>query len=445
MRVLTKVVIEANYRVTDEGFVLYESVPIARIGPQVYGPGESAVPVGPEGFVIVDRPEAEVFRVETIESFNMKSLVDEHPPEDVNPRNWQRLTVGVVFNCRRGTGELRDTLVADILVTVDWAIKLILSGKRQLSCGYDADYVEMADGRYEQRDIIGNHVALVREGRCGERCSIHDEAPKELVMAKVVTVKGGWAKFRDSLTEAFKSKDEKKFHDAMSGVEEEEGEDTVTTTGDTHIHLGGTRDDSDYEARIKALEDMHAKTLEELKKLQEKVFGVEAEPTADAGNSEAEKAMEEEVDEDKRDEFKKTKDSAFFAESFQTTLAMAEIIAPGIHFPTFDSAQEKKKTFDSMCGLRRKALQVANNTPEGAAIIMGLRNGNPLTLDSLGKMGCGEVRATFLATGHAIKTRNQQQTRDTTKFQVVPPVGGSQRLTSDDVNKRNREFWAKQS
>ena len=58
-------------------------------------------------------------------------------------------------------------------------------GQKQLSCGY-AYKADMTPGTYEgepydgvMRDIVGNHVALVREGRAGADCAVGDASIEE--------------------------------------------------------------------------------------------------------------------------------------------------------------------------------------------------------------------------------------------------------------------------
>ena len=65
-------------------------------------------------------------------------------------------------------------MLADIIVRDPVVIDEIKSGaKRQISSGYSCTYVEK-DGKYYQKDIIGNHVALVQAGRAGNNVRIYD-------------------------------------------------------------------------------------------------------------------------------------------------------------------------------------------------------------------------------------------------------------------------------
>ena len=84
-------------------------------------------------------------------------------------------------NPRRGEGELKNFVVADLIVYDEETIADIEAGKREVSAGYNPDYLEVLDdngnvvpGVGEQANIIFNHLALVDRGRCGPRCSIGD-------------------------------------------------------------------------------------------------------------------------------------------------------------------------------------------------------------------------------------------------------------------------------
>lgn len=161
---------------TPEGFLVCHDVPIARTGLQIYSPDEVPVKPGPEGYVRIERYPEDVFRPETIRSFEGKPVVNEHPDDDVKPENYRDLVCGSIHHVRRGEGIEDDLLLADLLVMEAEAIADVLSGKREVSCGYDSKYEDLEPGRARQYDIIGNHVALVSSARCGPRCSIRDAA-----------------------------------------------------------------------------------------------------------------------------------------------------------------------------------------------------------------------------------------------------------------------------
>ena len=158
-----------------EGYLLCLNVPVARTGSQEYLPEE----LGLNGIepVPVYRPEEEVFSPETVASFEGMPVTNDHPPDGVDVSNIRALQKGHAHNVRRGSGEESDLLLADLIITDPALIDLILSGKREISCGYTYELCE-ENGQYIQRKIRGNHVAVVDAGRAGPRVSIKDNKPE---------------------------------------------------------------------------------------------------------------------------------------------------------------------------------------------------------------------------------------------------------------------------
>jgi len=167
-------------RLTPEGYLVCEGVPIARTGTQFYHEkeinrgGEIVVKGDADGVVRVQRTAEEVFRREAVSSFEGKPITIEHPPEFVTPANRKSYEVGHVQNCRRGTDGEEDLLLADLVVKDPHAIVLVNQQLPQLSTGYDANYVQDRPGHAVQTRIIANHVALVQRGRAGSRVAIRD-------------------------------------------------------------------------------------------------------------------------------------------------------------------------------------------------------------------------------------------------------------------------------
>ena len=156
-----------------EGYLLCLNVPVARTGTQEYLPEELNLSPGPSP-VPVYRPEEEVFSPETVASFEGMPVTNDHPPDGVDIENIRRLQRGHAHNVRRGTGNESDLLLADLIITDPVLIDAILGGKREISCGYTYELCE-ENGRYIQRKIRGNHIAVVDAGRAGPRVSIRDE------------------------------------------------------------------------------------------------------------------------------------------------------------------------------------------------------------------------------------------------------------------------------
>lgn len=76
-------------------------------------------------------------------------------------------------NVRRSSKE-KDLLLADLMIYDKQLIEEIENGKREVSCGYEYTCIDNEDGTYNQTEIRGNHVAVVEEGRAGNRVSIKD-------------------------------------------------------------------------------------------------------------------------------------------------------------------------------------------------------------------------------------------------------------------------------
>ncbi len=166
-----------NMTKTPEGYLICHNVPIARTGWQEYLPQEIGLPG--DGIVKVYRSEEEVFAQATIASFEGKPITDDHPAQDVRPDNIAAYGKGHAQNVRRGGGDLSDALLSDLVLTDPVLIAEVESGKREVSCGYECEYVNVA-GRYEQQAIRGNHIAIVEKGRAGGRIAIKDTKPNNM-------------------------------------------------------------------------------------------------------------------------------------------------------------------------------------------------------------------------------------------------------------------------
>ncbi|MBQ9210917.1 MAG: DUF2213 domain-containing protein [Clostridia bacterium] len=158
-----------------EGYLICLNVPVARTGTQDYLPSELGLPEPDVRLIPVHRPEEEVFSDACIASFEGMPVTDNHPsaPEGVTTENIRHLQKGHAMNIRRGVGADADLLLADLIITDPTLIQEVLDGKREISCGYTYT-LHQEEGNYIQREIRGNHIAVVDAGRAGPRVSIHD-------------------------------------------------------------------------------------------------------------------------------------------------------------------------------------------------------------------------------------------------------------------------------
>lgn len=172
--------ISPNQIETGEGFLICKNVPIARTGTQDYLGSELGLSGGDSGRIIaVIRSPDEVFSEAALASFEGKPVTNDHPPGLIGPDEVKTYEMGHAQNIRRGTGEWKDYMIADLHIHDRDLIDAIQNGKREISCGYECDYVKNEDGTYSQKNIRGNHVAVVDRGRAGKRAAILDSDKKE--------------------------------------------------------------------------------------------------------------------------------------------------------------------------------------------------------------------------------------------------------------------------
>lgn len=157
---------------TPEGYLICRDVPIARTGEMTYLSSELGLE-GPDRPVTVYRDPADVFDPDALASFEGKDVTSGHPAENVGPVNHAAYSRGHVQDVRReGNFVIADLLVKDACLISDIRNGVV----REVSCGYNCVYTPLADGRYKQTGIRGNHVAVVPRGRAGREVAIQDSA-----------------------------------------------------------------------------------------------------------------------------------------------------------------------------------------------------------------------------------------------------------------------------
>ena len=186
---------------TDEGFL---KVPgrVARTGIQDYLASELKLPGDPNRIVKVFRPEEEVFKDESLESYNHSDATNDHPSKLVDSKSFKEVTVGHVASKGVRDG---DFVLIDLIIKDAETIKLIESGKAELSAGYEAEYIKESgttdsgeDYEFIQRDIKINHVAVVNSARAGAMARIFDNNP-EVKLMKVTLDNGRAVEVEDAV------------------------------------------------------------------------------------------------------------------------------------------------------------------------------------------------------------------------------------------------------
>lgn len=169
--------ISDNMSLTPEGYLICKNVPIGRTGwMEYYGQELPSAFNEPYGSLCkVYRSPEELFSEATISSFEGKSVTNTHPTSNLDLDTTPMIERGHAQNVRRDD----DFLVADLFVKDAGLVSEIQNNlKREVSCGYDCSWHKIGDGKYEQKNIIGNHVAVVPNGRAGSKVAIHDSKPE---------------------------------------------------------------------------------------------------------------------------------------------------------------------------------------------------------------------------------------------------------------------------
>ena len=373
---------------TPEGFLVCHSVPICRTGMQEYLPQELGV-ADAGGALKVYREENEVFKDAAIASFEGKPVTDDHPPVGVDASNYASYTKGTVQNVRRGSGADEDKLICDLVVYDAALIAKIDAGKREISCGYECKYMERDDGAYCQKDIIGNHVAVVDEGRAGHEVSIRDAKAKPeggKQMAKKSILHRMFAAFaKDAETDEVR--------EAARAVDEAEGSKEPEVPAEEKA--------ADYKAVMDAVEALNAKVdalakstaqddepeaaeepakeTEAIDALEEELKSGEPVPTEDDGSEEESATVSPEaLEEDEEPASKAAEPQPAPAADKALALAVVRTMKP---FIAAMPAEQRKKASDALTRTLKKAMQteVTQPLPGGYGAFMRRKTADAVT------------------------------------------------------------------
>jgi hypothetical protein len=159
-----------KYELTPEGY-LRVWASIARTGIQHYTDADGSIRRE-------YRPEVEVASPESLASFAGKAITMEHPPVLLDSENTKNYQVGftgseIVYD----NGFVKAVMTVTDKETID---KVMRGDVREVSAGYRVNYdatagVTESGEHYDgiQKDISGNHVAIVRRGRAGPQVRLH--------------------------------------------------------------------------------------------------------------------------------------------------------------------------------------------------------------------------------------------------------------------------------
>lgn len=268
------------------GFTTIERNPITRVGVFPYS-GRGLPGADPDKVYNVLRSEEELSNPETLKSFEMLPLIDEHAmlgdgyattPEKKGVHGWtgEKVTYdnGMVYSSLR--------IVSDTLKA------LIAKGKKELSMGYRCVF-EKSSGFFQgqaydyiQRQIRGNHIALVQQGRMGKDVAVldgivfdhfdiatgEDSMSKEIqdAIATLTTTVTGLAKTVGAMDEdmkAMKAKDEAEEEKKKKAAEDAEEEEKKKKEAEDKEGDDDKDDKKSMDAAIKSAMDSAIKPLQD--------------------------------------------------------------------------------------------------------------------------------------------------------------------------------------
>lgn len=264
------------------GYYEIKGNPITKVGVFPYSGEQIGDPsLDPEKIYFVYRPENEISNKETIDSFKLIPITDDHamlgskddnllPPEEKGVH-------GVIGEDIYFDGEY---LKANIKIFSEKLKNLIDNGKKELSIGYRCVY-DLTPGIYNgesydaiQRMLRGNHLALVDEGRSGSDVSVLDKFTftldsRELnKMSDTLKEETGSQEIKDEEELSLRDigekvlKLEKMLHEALNKKQEDE-EETSTELSEKYSEQGD--EEGEYKKFINKaeVEDIEEEELSE--------------------------------------------------------------------------------------------------------------------------------------------------------------------------------------
>lgn len=288
----------------NDGMLICENAILGKSGVQKYDASELGLDAN--GIILVERPEDEVFRDESLSSLRGKTLTLNHPDEDVSADNHSYLAKGFVLDVRRDGNLIR----GDIKITDKETIDLILNKDMvELSLGYETKLEYKNSNSLVQRDIVYNHLALVERGRAevarivdGQVTRVLDKQfekeedtvldNKDSVFTRILTALGLKASEQDGQTV---------YVEDMATLSPEEEVKEVTLKADTEEEKAEMSDEEKVMASTVSSEEIKTDSYDTEKSMEKEVSDEESDE-----DDEEETHLEDE-EEDKEEHQKKDK------------------------------------------------------------------------------------------------------------------------------------------
>lgn len=335
------------------GFVTINNNPITRAGVFQYLGKNLPGAAEPDRIYNVFRSPEELMKKECIDSFKLLPIVNDHtmigdgyiPAEQKGVHG--ATGEDVAFDAGSGV------LSSNIKIYSETVKKLIDGGKKHLSLGYKCSYMPSSgtfDGQkydYIQKDLRGNHLALVDKSRCDvlvlDRHVAMDYADINLELNKPDLQEPPMSLTKEDIT-------------------------AIVTEALKPVHARFTAMDEAEEAEKKAAEDKAAKDAAEEEEKKKEAADKAAKDAAEGKTEEEKKTAEDKKTGMDAAEFKKlsTKLDNFIASGKKDAIreiaqrdALAAKLSP--HIGTFDHAD---KTLDEVAkyGAEKLGLKVAEGT-----------------------------------------------------------------------------------
>lgn len=281
----------SNRQTDVNGFLLVRDNPISKVGVFPYLGREIGAPE-PDRVYQVYRPEEELRRPETIQSFNLLPFIDEH--EFLGADGTPAEKKGVQGTTGENAAFDFPYLKNNIRVYSEFMKNLIERGKIELSPSYRCEY-EFTPGAFDgqkydaiQRNIRGNHLALVKEGRTGPDVAVQDHLTITYDSAEFINME-----ITPEMEQAFRALIEKILAEKATAVSDNDPNKEAVTDADVPDPAAVTSAEKDaveetaaaaeqatsaVESATAAIEEVTA-ALEEVQAAAEEV---KAAPTADS-------------------------------------------------------------------------------------------------------------------------------------------------------------------
>lgn len=462
----------------------------------------------PDGVYHVMRKPEEVFHPRAVLSANGKAVTNDHPWEDVTIDNYHSLSIGDIYNPRRsgemlvvdmiikrreGLDFVRGMGKRELSCGYDVDYYEIEPGRLEQR-NIRINHVALVDrGRCGPSCAIADHAHRASD----HELDLSTEEEAEMAAAARSTSNPRTDNFFKRLRTAFDAAGDP----ASNGPTENMGLDTEGEGGgpfkvENHIYAGAPGEGARGDRRMGDAEGETEKRVEKLEKdvkaIGDNVKGMrdsldkflkgrdaeedpdkkktddeEEDPDKKKTDDESEGEKEKEKAKDKRardarvlaaelvhevpsgmtaDQLSRQTGSTFLAPSYRDTVAGAEVLSPGIEVFSFSESEKASKTFDSICKLRRTALDAAYKQSDTRHMIDAVV-GAGRALDTAA-LTCSEARNLFRAVVGMKRSANDARTR--TFNGGLENAGGGDRAIKPvsnlvDYQRQLDKFYGKQA